>query len=84
MKILLQSPIGDLKNEADKQGFNCLYYAVYHGHLSVVKLLKRGGVDYMKDAKDTSCLHIAIMRGHSHIIEFLLTQTCDNADDIET
>ena len=52
-----------------------MYYAVYSGHLSVVKLLKKKMVDYKKDAKETSCLHIAIMRGHAHIVNFLLLRT---------
>lgn len=59
----------------DSQGFNCLYYAVYHGHVDVVNLLKKVGVDYQKDAKGTSCLHIAIMRGHLNIVEYLLRKT---------
>lgn len=62
-------------NSVDSQGFNCLYYAVYHGHLEVVKLLKKLDVKYQKDAKGTSVLHVAIMRGHLHIVEFLLKKT---------
>jgi len=54
--------------ECDSQGFNCLYYAVYHGHLEIVKLLKSMGIPYQKDAKGTSVLHVAIMRGHDHIV----------------
>ena len=59
-------------NDVDSQGFNCLYYAVYHGHIQIVNVLKKVQINYKKDAKDTSCLHIASMRGHAHIVEFLL------------
>ena len=62
-------------NALDVQGFNCLYYAVYHGHLEVVQLLKKLDIKYQKDSKGTSCLHVAIMRGHLHIVEFLLKKT---------
>ena len=65
----------DSLNEVDSQEFNCLYYAVYHGHLDVVKMLKMVGVEYKKDGKGTSCLHIAIMRGHFQIVEFFLRKT---------
>jgi len=58
--------------ECDSQGFNCLYYAVYHGHIDIVKLLKSVAVPYQKDAKGTSVLHVAIMRGHDNIVNFLL------------
>jgi ankyrin repeat protein len=36
VKIILQSPMRESMKELDKQGFNCLYYAVYHGHLEIV------------------------------------------------
>ena len=62
-------------NDVDNQGFNCLYYAVYHGHLPVVKLLKSVSINYQKDKKGTSPVHIAIMRGHMSIVEFLLKRT---------
>ena len=62
-------------NDVDNQGFNCLYYAVYHGHLPVVKLLKSVSINYEKDKKGTSAVHIAIMRGHVHIVDFLLKKT---------
>mmetsp|Transcript_40410 Transcript_40410/g.52983 ORF Transcript_40410/g.52983 Transcript_40410/m.52983 type:complete len:157 (-) Transcript_40410:1312-1782(-) len=75
VKILLQSPIRESVNEEDSQGFNCLYYAVYHGHLPVVKLLKSISIAYKVDAKGTSCLHIAIMRGHANIVDFILKKT---------
>ena len=65
----------DSLNEVDSQDFNCLYYAVYHGHLDVVKMLKMVGVEYKKDGKGTSCLHIAIMRNHYQIVEFFLKRT---------
>ena len=45
------------------------------GCRQVVKLLKKVGVNYSKDAKGTSCLHIAIMRGNLAIVDFLLTRT---------
>jgi len=75
VKILLQSPMRETINHCDSQGFNCLYYATYHGHLEIVKLLKKVGIAYAKDAKGTSCLHIAIMRGNLDIVDFLLTKT---------
>ena len=62
-------------NKLDTQGFNCLYYAVYHGHLEIVRLFKKLDIKYQKDLKGTSCLHVAIMRGHLHIVEFLLKKT---------
>lgn len=49
-------------NHTDVNGFSCLYYACYHGHLAIVKLLKKMSVEYIKDKKGTSCLHVAIMR----------------------
>ena len=52
-----------------------MYYAAYHGHLEIVKLLKKIGIEYTKDDKGTSCLHIAIMRGHLNIVEFFLRKT---------
>lgn len=61
--------------EVDKQGFNCLYYAVYSGHLAVVNLLKKKNVEYKKDAKGTTCLHIAIIRGHYELTDFFLRKT---------
>jgi len=51
--------------ETDKQGFNCLYYAVYHGRLEIVKMLKKVMVQYDKDEKGTSCLHVAIMQNQA-------------------
>lgn len=79
----MQSPMRESINNNDSQGFNCLYYAVYHGHLEVVTLLKKLEVVYQKDAKGTSCLHVAVMRGHLHIAEFLLKKTPRSlADDI--
>ena len=66
-------------NHTDSQGFNCLYYATYHGHLEVVKLLKKVGINYSTDAKGTSCLHIAITRGNLAIVDFLLTRTIKRA-----
>ena len=71
----MESPLEKTINTKDSQGFNCLYYAVYHGHLPIVKLLKRSNVNYERDAKGTTCLHIAIMRGHASIVEFLLMKT---------
>ena len=71
----MESHLDKTLNDKDTQGFNALYYAVYHGHLSIVKLLKRYTINYEKDAKGTSCLHIAIMRGHLDIVDFLLTKT---------
>lgn len=67
VKLLMQSPLRESINEVDSQGFNCLYYAVYHGHLEVVKVLKKLDVVYKADNKGTTCLHVAIMRGHLHI-----------------
>ena len=78
MKIILASPMNTLMNNEDSQGFNCLYYAVYHGHIEIVQLLKKFECEYKKDAKGTSCLHVAIMRGHLHIAEFLLNKTPKN------
>lgn len=75
VKILLESPMKDRINELDSQNFNALYYAVYHGHLPVTKLLKAAEIEYKKDEKDTSCLHIAVMRGHTHIVDFFLKKT---------
>ena len=69
----------DQLNKLDTQGFNCLYYAVYHGHLEIVKLFKKFDIKYQKDLKGTSCLHVAIMRGHLHIVEFLLSKTSKTA-----
>ena len=65
----------DLINDKDTQGFNCLYYAAYHGHLRIVQILKKMNIDYAKDKKGTSCLHVAITRGHDAITEFLLRKT---------
>ena len=62
-------------DKTDIHGFNCLYYACYHGHLPIVKLLKKMGIEYTKDRKGTSCLHIAIMRGQTDIVDFLLSKT---------
>lgn len=62
VKILLSSPLRETINAEDSQGFNCLYYAVYHGHLNIVKMLKDCNISYKKDAKGTTCLHIAISR----------------------
>ena len=45
----------------------------------MVKLLKKVGINYAKDAKGTSCLHIAIMRGNLDIVDFLLTRTIKKA-----
>lgn len=78
-KILFQSSMREKLNDVDSQGFNCLYYATYHGHLEIVKLLKKMKIQYAKDSKDTSCLHIAVMRGHSHVAEFLLRKTSKKA-----
>lgn len=84
VKILMQSPLRDTINHSDSQGFNCLYYAVYHGHLPIVSLLKKIGVEYRKDSKGTSCLHIAIMRGHLSIVEFFLKRTPrSTVDDLQ-
>ena len=69
----------DSMKELDSQGFNCLYYAVYHGHIEIVKLLKKLEITYQKDTKGTTCLHVAIMRGHLHIAEFLLKKTPKSA-----
>ena len=52
-----------------------MYYACYHGHLEIVRLLKRNQIQYDKDEKGTTCLHIAIMRGHADIVRFLLKKT---------
>lgn len=71
----------DNMDDLDSQGFNCLYYAVYHGHLPVVKLLKSVQVAYQKDKKGTSCVHVAIMRGHLSIVEFLLKKTPKYIED---
>ena len=49
IKLLMQSPMREQMNALDSQGFNCLYYAVYHGHLEVVKLLKKLDIKYQKD-----------------------------------
>jgi len=73
--ILVESPLEKTLNFKDSQGFNALYYAVYHGHLPIVKLLKRLQINYDRDAKGTSCMHIAIMRGNLEIVDFLLTRT---------
>lgn len=82
VKILLQSPVRESINDVDNQGFNCLYYAVYHGHLPVVKLLKSVSINYEKDKKGTSAVHIAIMRGHHHIVDFLLKKTPKFVDEV--
>lgn len=84
VKILLQGPMRESVNEVDSQGFNCLYYATYHGHVEIVKLLKRVQVPlvmYKKDDKGTSCLHIAAMRGHANVVQFLLQKTPKVEDD---
>ena len=84
VKILLQSPMRDNMDDEDSQGFNCLYYAVYHGHLPVVKLLKSVQIKYQKDKKGTSCLHVAIMRGHVQIAEFLIKKTQKFIEEVPT
>ena len=71
----MQSPLRESINAKDSQGFNCLYYACYHGHLSIVQLLKKVNIEYEKDNKGTSCLHVAIQRGHLAIVDFLLKKT---------
>ena len=81
--ILIEGPLEKSKNYTDSQGFNCLYYAVYHGHLEVVRLLKRWNVEYEKDDKGTSCLHIAIMKGYADIVSFLLYKTPEVAQDLK-
>ena len=78
----MQSSMEQSKNHVDVQGFNCLYYATYHGHLEIVKLLKKLEVQYAKDSKGTSCLHIALMRGHYQIAELFLRKTSEQ-DRIE-
>ena len=70
IQILLECQIGDTLNQRDTQGFNCLYYATYYGHLDVVELLKSHNVSYSKDNKGTSCLHIATQKGFHHIVRF--------------
>jgi len=75
MTLIVESPLVKTLDRTDSQGFNCLYYATYHGHLEIVKILKTLHVPYQKDAKGTSCLHIAIMRGHYDIVEFFLKKT---------
>lgn len=40
VQILLESVLGETLNHGDTEGFNCLYYATYHGHLHIVKMLK--------------------------------------------
>lgn len=46
VRILLQSVMRETLNHVDSQGFNCLYYAVYHCHLDIAKMLKKVYVDY--------------------------------------
>jgi ankyrin repeat protein len=71
----MQSPLRDSLKRVDSQGFNCLYYAVYHGHIKVVKMLKKLNIEYQRDSKGTSCLHVALMKGHLDIVDFLLQKT---------
>lgn len=72
--MILSAPGTDLQR-ADEQGFNCLYYATYYGHIEVLERLKLLGVDYRKGHNGTSCLQVAVKKGHMHVIDFFLTRT---------
>ena len=74
VNLLLSAPGSDI-HALDKQGFNCLYYATYYGHIEVLEKLKQMQVVYKSAHNGTSCLHIAVKKGHSHVIDFFLTRT---------
>ena len=59
----------------DRQGYNCLYYATYYGHINVLQRLKQQGVRYEKSYNGTTCLHMAAKRGLLSVVDFFLTRT---------
>ena len=59
----------------DIDGFNCLYYAVYYGHLEICELLKQHKIEYARDHKGTTCLHVAVQRGFLDIVNFFCKKT---------
>ena len=74
VNLLLSAP-GVNINRLDKQGFNCLYYATYYGHIEVLEKLKSLGVEYLPGYNGTTCLHVAVKKSHMHIIDFFLSRT---------
>jgi ankyrin repeat protein len=60
------------QQKRDARGFNCLHYAVQHGHLAVVKCLKKEETPYIASNDGTTCLHIAVRKGYTQIVDFLL------------
>ena len=71
----MMSAPGSEIDRQDRQGYNCLYYATYYGHINVLKRLKQQGVRYEKSYNGTTCLHIAAKRGLNNVIDFFLSRT---------
>lgn len=66
----------------DSNGFNCLYYATYYGHIDIVRHLKeKWNVPYKPSKSGTTCLHVAVRRGHADLVEFFLDKLKESDKD---
>lgn len=76
VKSLLQQ--GADVNAADKEGWNYLMYAAWHGHSGVVEILLENGADVnAASKKKTNALMCAGENGHVNIVELMLKQGAD-------
>jgi ankyrin repeat protein len=65
-------------NEIDKFGQTALHVAAFEGHLNVVDVLLRKGVNIqLQDKNGWTALHSAAHAAHLHICEKLLLEGCD-------
>ena len=74
VNLMLSAPGSEIDRQ-DRQGYNCLYYATYYGHINILRRLKQQGIRYEKSYNGTTCLHIAAKRGLNLAIDFFLQRT---------
>mmetsp|Transcript_29770 Transcript_29770/g.40224 ORF Transcript_29770/g.40224 Transcript_29770/m.40224 type:complete len:92 (+) Transcript_29770:280-555(+) len=72
--LLLKNP-NIKKAQTDLEGYNCLYYATFYGHLPVVERLKEHDVPYKPSKNGTTCLHVAVRKDFLRIAKFFLEKT---------
>jgi len=77
IEIILKNKLTE-QNYEDANGYNCLYYATYYGHLDVIKHLKSINVPYKKSKNGTNCLHVAVRRNYPNIVEYFLNKLKDS------
>ena len=72
VKSLLGSSAMETFHKDYNQG-NAIYWAIVHGSLELITLLKKEGLDIkMQTKKKETLLHIACTLGHSHLVQPLM------------